>query len=94
MFLLNVRRSEKTLKFDNIKVNKKEFYKSKQPINLDLVNVDQIVTSEKFKHSDDDFKYFIGHKEGEIVMYYLISKEWIHKILSKRWQRHVFRNRR
>ena len=24
-------------------VNKKEFHKSKQPINLDLVNVDQIV---------------------------------------------------
>ena len=59
--------SEKTLKFDNIRVNKKEFHKSKQPINLDLVNVDQIVVSEKFKHSDDGFKYFIGYKEGEIV---------------------------
>ena len=32
-----------------------------------LVNVDQIVISEKFKHSDDGFKYFIGYKEGEIV---------------------------
>ena len=59
--------SEKTLKFDNIRVNKKEFHKSKQPINLDLVNVDQIVVSDKFKHSDDGFKYFIGCKEGEIV---------------------------
>ena len=59
--------SEKTLKFDNIRVNKKEFHKSKQPINLDLVNVDQIVVSDKFKHSDDGFKYFIGYKEDEIV---------------------------
>ena len=59
--------SEKTLKFDNIKVTKKEFHKSKQPINLDLINVDQIVISGKFKHSDDGFKYFIGYKEGEIV---------------------------
>ena len=59
--------SEKTLKFDNIRVNKKEFHKSKQPINLDLVNVDQIVISDKFKHSDDGFKYFISYKEGEIV---------------------------
>ena len=59
--------SEETLKFDNIRVNKKEFHKSKQPINLDLVNVDQIVVSDKFKHSDDGFKYFIGYKEGEIV---------------------------
>ena len=58
--------SERTLKFDNIRV-KKEFHKSKQPINLDLVNVDQIVTSGKSKHSDDGFKYFIGYKEGEII---------------------------
>ena len=35
--------------------------------NQDLVNVDQIVISDKFKHSDDGFKYFIGYKEGEIV---------------------------
>ena len=58
---------EKTLKFDNIVVNKKEFHKSKQPINLDLVNLDQIVISDKFKHNDDRFKYFIGYKEDEIV---------------------------
>ena len=57
--------SEKTLKFDNIRVNKKEFHKSKQSVNLDLVNVDQIVVSDKFKHNDDGFKYFIGYKEGE-----------------------------
>ena len=59
--------SEKTLTFDNIRVNKKEFHKSKQPTDLDLVNVDQIVVSHKFKHSDDGFKYFIGYKKGEIV---------------------------
>ena len=39
---------EKTLKFDNIRLDKKEFHKSKQPINLDLVNIDQIVVSDKF----------------------------------------------
>ena len=33
-------KNEKTLKFENIGVNKKEFHKSKQPINLDLINVD------------------------------------------------------
>ena len=62
-----IRMSEKTLKFDNIRVTKKEFYKSKQPVNLDLINADQIVVSDKFKYSDDGFKYFIGYKEGEIV---------------------------
>ena len=59
--------SKKTLKFDNIRVNKKEFDKSKQPIDLDLVSVDQIVVSDKFQHSDDGFKYFIGYQEDETV---------------------------
>ena len=63
-------------KFDNIRVNKKESHKTKQPIKLELINVDQIVVSDKFKHSDDGFKYFIGYKKGEIVkLYYLTSNE-------------------
>ena len=59
--------SEKAPKFNNIRINNKEFQKSKQPIDLMLVNVDQIVVSDKFKHSDEGFKYFIGYQEGEIV---------------------------
>ena len=59
--------SEKTLKFNNIRVNKKEFHKYNQPIDLMSVNVDQIVVSDKFKHSDEGLKYFIGYQEGEIV---------------------------
>ena len=41
--------SEKTLKFNNINLNKKEFHKSKQPVDFDLVTIDQIVVSDKFK---------------------------------------------
>ena len=67
LFLLSIKMSEKTLKFDNCRVNKKEFHKSKEPINLNLMNIDQIVVSDKFKHSHDGFMYFIGYKEGEIV---------------------------
>ena len=57
----------KTLKFNNIRLNKKEFHKSKEPIDLLLVDVDQIVVSDKFKHNNEGFKYFIGYQEGEIV---------------------------
>ena len=46
---------------------KKKITESKQQINLDLVSVDQIVISDKFKHSDDGFKNFISYKEGKIV---------------------------
>ena len=59
--------SEKTLKFNNIRLNKKESHKSKQSIDLKSVNVDQIVVSDKFRDSDDGFKYFIGYQEDEIV---------------------------
>ena len=59
--------SEKTLKFINITLNKKEFHKSKQPIDLMSVNVDQIVVSAIFKHSDKGFKCFIGYQDNEIV---------------------------
>ena len=59
--------SEKTLKFYNIRVNKKEFHKSKQPIDVMSVNLDQTAISDKFKHSDEGFKYFIGYQEGEVV---------------------------
>ena len=59
--------NEKALKFDNNVVGKKEFHKSKQPINLNLVNADQVLISDKFKHRDDGFKYFIGYKEDDIV---------------------------
>ena len=64
---LNIKISEKTLKFNNIRLNKKEFHESKEPIDLLPVNIDQIVISNKFKHNNEGFKYFIGYLEGEIV---------------------------
>ena len=59
--------SENRLKFENIKLDKRKFHNCKQPIDLDLVNIDQLVISDKVKHSDNGFKHFIGYKEDEIV---------------------------
>ena len=59
--------SEKTLKFNNIRLNKNKFHKSKEQIELMSVIVYQTVVSDKFKHNNEDFKYFIGYQEGEIV---------------------------
>ena len=59
--------NEKTLKFNNIKVNKKEFHKSKQVIDLDSAAIDKIVVSDKFRHSEEGYKYFIGYQENEII---------------------------
>ena len=59
--------SEKTLKFNNVKINKKEFHKSKQAIDLDSVDTEKTVVSDKFKNSEEGFKYFIGYQENETV---------------------------
>ena len=66
-FVHRIIMSEKTLKFSNIKINKKEFHKSKQAIDLDSVTTDKIVVSDKFRHSEEGYKYFIGYQEDEIV---------------------------
>ena len=51
---------------------RKKVCKSKEPIDLLSVNVDQIVVSDKFKHNNEDFKYFIGYLEGRIVKWFCI----------------------
>ena len=56
-----------TLKFNNIILNKKEFHRSKELIDLFSVNVDQIVVSGKFKHNNEVFKHFIGYQEGKML---------------------------
>ena len=57
MSVYNITMSEKTLKFNNIKINKKEFYKSKQAIDL------YSIITDKFRHSEEGFKYIIGYQE-------------------------------
>ena len=59
---------EQILKFGDVVVNKKEFHASKQAITLNLVNTNKIVVSDKFKHSDDGFKYFIGYLHDDDVI--------------------------
>ena len=48
---------------------KKEFRAFKQAVALNLVNTKKIIISDKFKHSDDGFKYFIGylHDDDDVI---------------------------
>ena len=55
------------MKFNKIRLKKKEFHQSKEPVDLLSVNVDQILVSDKLKRNNEGFKYFIGYLEGEIV---------------------------
>ena len=59
--------SEKTLKLNNIILNKKKVHRSKEPIDLLSVDLGQIVLSYKYKHNNEGFQYFIGYVRDEIV---------------------------
>ena len=59
--------NKKTLKFSNIRVNKKKIHMSRKAIELMSVNINKIVVSDKLNHNEDCFKYFIGYQKGEIV---------------------------
>ena len=51
--------SEKTLKFKNIRFNKKKFHKSKESIDLFSVKIDEIVVSDKSKHSNNSISIYL-----------------------------------
>ena len=74
IFLYCIKISEKTLKCNDVEVNKKEFHGSKQLIALNSVLINKIVVSDKFKHSDEGFKYFIGYKEDISDLYVLLPQ--------------------
>ena len=69
--------SIKILKFNNIILNKKTFHKLKEPIDLLSVNIDRIVVSDKFKHNNEGFKYFIGYKMNLLNHYALFYLKWV-----------------
>ena len=54
----------KTLVFNDVEITKKEFYDAKKAIHLNLVDVSDIVVSNKVKNNNDTSKYFIGYLNG------------------------------
>ena len=61
-------------------MKKKKNHKSKQPINLDLMNIDEIVISDKLKYSDDG-KYvnilLVTRKVRLLNLYVLSNLKWM-----------------
>ena len=54
--------------FGDIEVSKKEFYESKEGINLKDVNVDNITVSNKIKGNNEIVKYYIGYINDDNVI--------------------------
>ena len=57
--------------YRNTRINKKTFYKLKQSFDLLSIETAQILVSDKFKHNDEGFKYFIGYRNDLFTHYAL-----------------------
>ena len=55
------------IKFGNKKVNKKEFYSSKQAISLDSEDLNKIFVSKKWKINDTTNKYICGYLNNDTI---------------------------
>ena len=70
--------TKKTLKFNNIRVNKKEFRMSKQPIVLMSVNIDQIVVSDKCSIITKVLNILFVTKKVKLLNHYvLFYLKWV-----------------
>ena len=59
--------SSQKIKFGDGKVDKKEFYSSKQAILLDSIDLSKIVVSSKWKINDTTYKYFCGYLNNDVI---------------------------
>ena len=57
--------NKKNIKFDGTELEEYEFYQSKIPISINDIDINKIVVSNKFPFGKQDFKYFIGYKDGK-----------------------------
>ena len=56
---------KKIITFGYVEVEKYKFYQHKSPILIYNVYIDRIVVSNKVPFGKNDFKYFIGYKDGK-----------------------------
>ena len=60
--------SEKNINFDDKKVRKSTFYKSKTINNIEDIDVNNILVSKKEPYcTKNSLKYFIGYNDNDII---------------------------
>ena len=60
--------SELLLKFGKNEIIKKSFCKSMSPINVNKVDVNKIIMSNKVSYDKKGCKYFIGYKDNNNIV--------------------------
>ena len=60
--------SGKNINFEDKKMNKSNFYKSKNLFNIHDLNVNKILVSKKKSYStNNSLKYFIGYNDDDVI---------------------------
>ena len=60
--------SGKNINFDEKKIEKNDFYKSKKLFNIDDIDVNKILVSKKEPYSTKNaLKYFIGYNDNDVI---------------------------
>ena len=60
--------SGKSINFDNKKINKSNFYKNKKLFNLNDIDANEILVSEKESYgTKNSLKYFIGYNDDDVI---------------------------
>ena len=67
-FLTSIRRSGKSISFDDKKINKGSFYKNKKLFSLNDIDVNKILVSKKESYgTKNSLKYFIGYNDSDVI---------------------------
>ena len=64
--MYNIKKIKKLIRFSDIEIKKAKFHYSKYPININVGNVNKMITTNR-KFCKKGYKYFIGHKGDEKV---------------------------
>ena len=65
---LSIRMSGNSIKFDDKKIKKSDFYKNKKIFNINDIDVNNILVSKKEKYGKyNSFKYFIGYNDNNVI---------------------------
>ena len=58
---------DKKLKYDDSEVEEYECPQYKNPTLIDNIDINKIVGSNKFTFGKQDFKYFLGYEDNQII---------------------------
>ena len=74
---------KKIIKFDDTEFKEYEFHQYKSYISIKGIDINEIVVSNKFTFSKQDFKYFIGYKGNKEIR--LLCIFFPERIIYKRY---------